>query len=120
MRVPAGVTGIVDVRVHNPYGWSAAVAADRYAYGPPTITAISPATGPAGGGNKVTLTGTNLADTYAVTFGPGHNATGLSCTATSCTVTAPAGASLSKVPVQAVNAAGTSPAASATMYSYGR
>ncbi|WP_327300120.1 IPT/TIG domain-containing protein [Streptomyces goshikiensis] len=120
MRVPAGVTGIVDVRVHNPYGWSAAVAADRYAYGPPTITAINPATGPAGGGNKVTLTGTNLADTYAVTFGPGHNATGLSCTATSCTVTAPAGASLSKVPVQAVNAAGTSPAASATMYSYGR
>ncbi|MFI7180512.1 IPT/TIG domain-containing protein [Streptomyces spororaveus] len=47
MKVPAGVTGMVDVRVHNPYGWSAPVAAGRYAYGPATITAVSPAGGPA-------------------------------------------------------------------------
>ncbi|MCX5078592.1 IPT/TIG domain-containing protein [Streptomyces sp. NBC_00513] len=59
----------------HPYGWSPTTPAARYAYGPPTVTSISPATGPAGGGNKVTLTGTNLADTTAVTFGPGGNAT---------------------------------------------
>lgn len=34
----------------------------------------------------MTLTGTNLADTTAVTFGTGRNGTGLACTATSCTV----------------------------------
>ncbi|MFD9574969.1 IPT/TIG domain-containing protein [Streptomyces sp. NPDC059982] len=118
--MPAGVTGIVDVWVHTPYGWSPTTPAARYAYGPPTVTSISPATGPAGGGNKVTLIGTNLADTTVVTFGPGRNATALACTATSCTVAAPAGASLSKVPVQVVNAAGTSPTSGSTFYAYGR
>lgn len=62
----------------------------------------------------------SAADITAVTFGPGRSATGLSCTATSCTVTAPAGTSMSKVPVQAVNAAGTSPATGTTVYTYGR
>ncbi|MFF3085897.1 IPT/TIG domain-containing protein [Streptomyces nojiriensis] len=110
---------MVDVRVHNPYGWSAPVAAGRYAYGLPTITAVSPAGGPAAGGIKVTLTGTNLADSTAVTFGTGRNGTGLACTATSCTVTAPAGTASTKVSVQAVNAAGTSPVDNRTQYAYG-
>jgi len=37
--------------------------------GPPTITSISPSSGSIAGGTTVTITGTNLTDTTAVTFG---------------------------------------------------
>src|SRR6185312_3387631 len=36
---------------------------------PPTITSVSPATGPSTGGNSVTITGTNLLEAQTVTFG---------------------------------------------------
>ena len=36
---------------------------------PPTVTAVSPSSGPAIGGTQVVITGTNLADVSAVTFG---------------------------------------------------
>ncbi|MFI7180511.1 hypothetical protein [Streptomyces spororaveus] len=60
------------------------------------------------------MTGTNLADTTAVTFGTGRHGTGLACT-----VTAPADTASTKVSVQAVNAAGTSPVDNRTQYTYG-
>ncbi len=57
--------------------------------GAPTLTAITPSTGPAGA--AVTITGTNLAGTTMVTFA-GTAATGFTCaaTGTSCSVTTPA------------------------------
>ncbi|MFF5783180.1 hypothetical protein ACFY7Y_40490 [Streptomyces virginiae] len=64
------------------------------------------------------MTGTNLADTTAVTFGTGRNGAGLACTATSCTVTAPAGTASTKVSVQAVNAAGISLVDNRTQHTY--
>jgi len=57
---------------------------------PPSLTAISPASGPANGGTAVTLTGTNFAAGAAVTFG-GISATGVSvASATSITAVSPA------------------------------
>ena len=61
-------------------------------FGPPpspTLTSISPDSGPAAGGTPVTITGTNLADTTEIDFGMAH-ATGFSCSATVCTVVTPA------------------------------
>jgi len=55
-------TGTVDVTVTTPDGTSATSSADQFTYTvvvpPPTVTAISPATGPTGGGTHVTVTGT--------------------------------------------------------------
>ena len=69
---PAG-TGTVDVTVTTPEGTSATSSLDQYLYSlttpPPTLTSISPATGPVTGGNGVTVTGTNLEDATAVDFG---------------------------------------------------
>lgn len=87
---PAGSAGTVDVTVTTDGGTSAASATYTY-LARPTVTAISPATGPAAGGTAVTVTGTNLASTTSVTFG-GIAATGLTAvTATSLTVTSPPG-----------------------------
>lgn len=55
-----------------------------------TVTAISPTTGPAAGGTKCTLTGTNLEGVTAITFG-GTNATNVNAVnKTTVTCTAPA------------------------------
>ena len=48
---------------------------------PPTVSGISPSSGPSGGGTTVTLTGTNLSGTYLVQFG--------TSTATDVTVVSP-------------------------------
>ncbi|GEM_PF-2246338 len=66
--VPAG-TGLVDVTVALP-GADAALA-DAYAYlapGAPAVTTLDPDSGPTSGGTTVTITGTGLAGTTAVTF----------------------------------------------------
>jgi YVTN family beta-propeller protein len=85
----------------------------------PTVTALSPTTGPAAGGNTVTITGTNLSGATAVAFGPGNNATNISCTATTCTATAPPAAA-GTVDVQVTTPGGTSATSSADQYTYTR
>ncbi|MBU6280147.1 MAG: IPT/TIG domain-containing protein, partial [Actinomycetales bacterium] len=55
----------------------------------PTITAVSPATGPIGGGTSVTITGTGLSSATSVTFG-GVAGTVTSNTATQIVVQTPA------------------------------
>ncbi len=87
---PAG-SGTVDVTVTGPGGTSATSTADQFTYvGPPTVSAISPSSGPAAGGTVVTVTGTNFASGATVAFG-GVAATGVTvASATSLTATAPA------------------------------
>ncbi|MEV7012250.1 IPT/TIG domain-containing protein [Streptosporangium sp. NPDC051022] len=68
---PATTTaGPVDVKVTTPYGTGATTNDDKFTYvKPPTVTRISPASGPVAGGTSVTITGTNLTDATAVAFG---------------------------------------------------
>ncbi|MEU3460563.1 IPT/TIG domain-containing protein [Streptomyces sp. NPDC006733] len=84
---------------------------------PPVVTGVSPNTGPPAGGTPVTITGTALSDATAITFGPGHNATGVSCTATACTAIAPPGA-VGTVDVQVTTPAGTSAVSAADHFTY--
>ena len=65
-------TGIVDITVTTPNGTSATSTADQFTYAvpsAPTITSISPTTGPTTGGTTVTITGTGFTGATAVTFG---------------------------------------------------
>ncbi|MFA4825482.1 MAG: IPT/TIG domain-containing protein [Methanoregula sp.] len=62
---PAHAAGAVNVNVTTPNG----AATGTYTYITlPTVTDISPASGPVSGGTVVTITGTNLIGTNAVTF----------------------------------------------------
>ncbi|KSB89962.1 hypothetical protein AS593_00360 [Caulobacter vibrioides] len=71
--VPAGSAGTIDVRVTTVGGQSAVSANDQYTYiNAPTVTSISPTSGPTGGGTSVIITGTGFAaapGTGAVVFG---------------------------------------------------
>ena len=75
----------------------------------PTVTSLSPATGPAAGGTVVTVTGTGFTGATSVQFGsnPGTALTVVSDT--EITVTSPAGA-VGAVPVTVTTPAGTSAA----------
>ncbi len=84
----------------------------------PVITRVSPATGPASGGTTVHLSGTNLYGVRAVDFGPGHRATIVSCSATSCTVRSPAG-SKGSVNVTVTTYGGTSAVRTPDHFTYG-
>ncbi|WP_182449822.1 IPT/TIG domain-containing protein [Streptacidiphilus sp. P02-A3a] len=83
----------------------------------PTVTAVSPTTGPAAGGTVVTVTGTNFTGETSVTFGAGNPATAVTCTDTTCTATAPAGTP-GTVDVQVTTPGGTSATSSADQYTY--
>ena len=82
-------------------------ARDAYAqFAPPTVTSVSPNSGPAAGGTSVTITGTSFIGTTAVTFGS-TNATSFAVTGpTSITATSPAGSGT--VDVRVTNPGGTS------------
>ena len=113
---PAG-TGTVDVTVTTAGGTSATSAADQYTYvGAPTVTSISPTSGPTAGGTTVTITGTGLGGATAVTFGA-TAATGFVVnSATQITATAPAGTGT--VDVRVTTAGGTSATSAADQFTY--
>lgn len=74
---------------------------------PPTVTGISPTSGPTVGGTSVTITGTNLTDATSVTIG-GAAATGITViSATSITATTPAGTAGAKDVVVTTTFGGT-------------
>jgi IPT/TIG domain len=74
----------------------------------PSITSVSPGSGPLAGGTPVTITGTNLSNTNRIEFGK-NNASSLECSETSCTVLAPAAKTAGKVTVKAHVEAGYKP-----------
>ncbi len=87
---PARSAGTVDVIVTTAGGSSANTAADDYTYlDPPTVTSLSPTSGPTAGGTSVTITGSNFAGATVVSFG-GTPATSFTVdSATQITATAP-------------------------------
>src|SRR5204862_6414719 len=74
---PAGQAGAVDVTVITAGGTSATNANDQYTYTPPavpTVTKVSPGSGPSTGGTSVTITRTAFTGAPVVNFGPGNPA----------------------------------------------
>ena len=92
---PIANLGTVDVKVTTAGGTTATVPADRFTYvvpPQPTVTGVSPTSGPSTGGTTVTLTGTGLTGATAVNFGAGNPAIFFTVNSpTSATITSPAG-----------------------------
>ena len=124
---PAEAAGTVDVTVTTGGGTSATSALDEFTYSScaiPTVTAVSPATGPAGGGTSVTVTGTGfevagspatcvLTDVmFGTTVGTAMNVT----SATAATITSPAGTGT--VDITVTGPGGTSATSSADQFTY--
>lgn len=84
---------------------------------PPTVTSLSPSSGPVAGGNSVVLTGTNFTGATAVAFGATPAAGFTVDSATQITATAPAGTA-GNVFVTVTTAGGTSVTAAGNQYSY--
>ena len=112
---PAG-TGTVDVTVTTPAGTSATSAADQYSYYIlAAVTGLSPTSGPAVGGTKVTITGSVLYAASAVTFGT-TSAVFKAISNSKIVATAPPGTGT--VDVRVTTPAGTSAAVTAAKYTY--
>jgi hypothetical protein len=91
---PAHAAGNVDIIVTTPLGVSVNTADDNFTYGAvPTITGITPVTGPIAGGTTVTITGTGFTGATAVLFGTTAATSFTVVNDTTITAVAPAGAS---------------------------
>ncbi|SPA15965.1 conserved exported hypothetical protein [Cupriavidus taiwanensis] len=84
--------------------------------GPPTVSAVSPSSGPLSGGTAVTVTGTNFVGVTAVRFG-GTAASFVVNGATSLTATAPARPA-GTVDITVTTAGGTSATGAAAQFTY--
>jgi len=117
---PAGTTGTVDVTVISPNGASAVVPGDRFTYENPTVTGVSPNTGPKAGGTSVMVTGSGFALGAGTTLKFGSKpGTGVECTtSTSCLVTTPPAKKAGTVDVTAKSAGKGSKKSAADRYSY--
>ena len=116
---PAGSAGTVDVTITAAGGTSATGAFDHFTYvAAPTVTGISPASGPAGGNSSVTITGTSFTVVAAVKFGS-TNATNFAVDSnTQITATSPAGVVGQTVDITVTTPGGTSTLSSADRFSY--
>ena len=116
---PARVPGTVAVRVTTVGGQSPDTAADDYTYvAAPTVALLVPNHGPLAGGTSVTITGTGLAGTSAVTFGGTSAASFTVISPTEITATAPARGSSGLVDVRVTTAGGLSANTPADDYLY--
>ena len=89
---PEHALGFVDVTVTTPSGTSAITSADRFKF-TPTVTNVSPRSGPTAGGTIVTVTGTGFVLGTSATqfkFGTAKPRTGSCTSTTECTVASPA------------------------------
>jgi hypothetical protein len=118
---PAQAAGAVDVTVStNAGGTSATSAADLFTYQAaavaPTVTSVSPASGPAAGGTQVSVSGTSFTGATAVSFGSTPATAVTVNSATSITATSPAGTGT--VDVSVTTPAGTSALSAADQFDY--
>jgi large repetitive protein len=103
---------------YDPTEQNLAEATNPANLAPPSVTNVSPSSGPAAGGTVVTITGTGFTDATAVDFG---TATATSITlesATQVTATSPAGTTGTTVDITVTGPGGTSATSSADEYSY--
>jgi uncharacterized protein (TIGR03437 family) len=83
---------------------------------PPTVTSVTPSTGPVAGGTTVTITGTNLQQPETVTFGGVASLNYQSVNSNTITATVPAGTAAGPVSVVVTTAVGSN--APNTLYTY--
>jgi hypothetical protein len=120
-QVPAQPAATVDVTVTNPAGTSATSSSDHYTYNSgsaPTVTAVSPSSGPVAGGNLVTVTGTNFLGAYQVQFGTNVASSFTVLSSTTIVVTAPAGGGTGSVDIRVTTYDGTSSVGAGDVYTY--
>ena len=114
-------TGAEDVTVTTAFGGTSLTSfADQFRYVlPPTVTSISPETGPAAGGTAVTITGTNLAEAgTAVHFGSSSAASITVDSQSSITAVSPIGKPGATVDVTVTTLGGTSLTSAADRFRY--
>jgi IPT/TIG domain len=117
-KTPAHAAGIVDVQVVTPSGTSTLAAADKYTYeGAPTVTAVAPKSGPLGGAQAVTITGTNFTGASSVKFSTSAATTVVVVSSTKITAKTPAHAA-GIVNVLVVMPSGSSALGPADKYTY--
>jgi Regulator of chromosome condensation (RCC1) repeat/IPT/TIG domain len=115
--IPAGAPGTVDVTVTTPSGISPTGPSDRYTYAAqPTVTKVSPTSGPVGGGTSVTITGTEFNGVTTVSFGETSAAFKVN-SPTSITATAPTHIAAT-VNITVTNVVGTSPITTKDRFKY--
>ena len=104
--------------VTTPNGTSATSAADQFTYASsgPTITSISPNSGPAAGGISVTISGANFSGATAVRFG--GTAAGAFSVVSSTQITATSPAGIGTVDVTVTTVGGTSAPTAADRFSF--
>ena len=114
---PAYVSGslVKDVVVNNGAGSATLTNGYTYSASAPTVTSVSPNTGPAAGGTRVTIAGTNLSGATSVKFGAAA-ATITSNTATQIVAVSPAGTGT--VDITVTTSAGTSSTSAADQFTY--
>lgn len=114
---PPQAAGAVNITVTTPAGTSAASSADEFTYlATPTVTGISPNTGPTTGGTSVTITGTNLSGATGVTFGSAAATAVNVLSTTTITAVTPAHAA-GAVSIVVTTSAGT--ATGSNLFTYG-
>jgi hypothetical protein len=96
---PAHAAGVVDVQVTATAGTTATVAYDHFTYQTPSVTRISPTSGPAAGGTTVTITGVQLGGATGVNFGLIPAASFTIVSNTTLTAVSPAGVGVVHVTV---------------------
>ena len=107
---PAAPAGPVDVSVTSAGGTDVTGAFDVFTFvAAPTISGLSPASGPLQGGNQVVISGTDLAAVTSVTFG-GIPTYPTAQNDTSLTVTAPAGEAVDNTSVTVTSVGGAASA----------
>src|SRR5690606_13057395 len=60
VQTPSGSAGAVDITVTTPFGSATQTAGFTYMLPPPSVTSVSPAFGPLGGGMEVTIAGAHF------------------------------------------------------------
>jgi alpha-tubulin suppressor-like RCC1 family protein len=115
---PEGPAGTIDVTVTTGSGTSRISLADQFRYVPaPTVTGVSPKTGPHAGGSSVTIAGTSFVGAVSVKFGSVEAGKVQVNSEGSITAEAPDGAGTVDVTVTALG--GTSSTSSADQFTYG-
>ena len=105
VTTPAGAEGVADVVVTTPGGDATATGGYTYV-APPTVTLVTPDSGPTTGDTTVTITGTGLLTAYNVTF-DGLQATYTVDSDTQITAVTPPGGALGQVDVAVTTPGGT-------------